>query len=193
MSSERKNSRLPPPAFPPGTRRKAHRNSTGPKKAAGRPRLEGDVFISPDDPLPPRTDKLAGALISPDDPLPPRARRAGVSISPVAPLPARREILELQDEGEVTGMGLDAHVEQADLASGGDPHVLEVAHAVAKLADALKRKGEAGLRASPEMSRLEATLRAYCVGYIAGRRAEDEEERPEIGQRTQPRADPPDY
>jgi hypothetical protein len=41
------------------------------------------------------------------------------------------------------------------------------------LAESLNRKGEAGLRANLEMSRFEATLRSYCVGYLAGRRAED--------------------
>jgi hypothetical protein len=45
--------------------------------------------------------------------------------------------------------------------------------AVSKLAESLNRKGEAGLRANLEMSRFEATLRSYCVGYLAGRRAED--------------------
>lgn len=193
MSSERKNSRLPPPAFPPGTRRKVHKNSTDPKKAPEDARRAGDAFISPDEPLPPRTDKLAGAFISPDDPLPPRSDHvSGPFISPEDPLPPRGESPQQEDEGVVTGMGFDAHVEPEELASGGDPYVLEVTHAVHKLADALKRKGEAGLRASPGMSRFEATLRAYCVGYIAGRRAEDEEERSEIGRRAQPKADAPE-
>ena len=58
-------------------------------------------------------------------------------------------------------------------------HVMEVMGAVAKLADALQRKGEAGLRSSPDMSRFEATMRSYCVGYLAGRRAEDPPE-PEV-------------
>jgi hypothetical protein len=58
------------------------------------------------------------------------------------------------------------------LAAREDPHVIEVITAVAKLAEGLRHRGEAGLHASPDMSRLEATLRAYCVGYLAGRRAE---------------------
>ncbi|HUF77011.1 MAG TPA: hypothetical protein VMM35_12075 [Longimicrobiales bacterium] len=191
MSSERKNSRLPPPAFPPGTRKKVHKNSSGTKKASGDAPLEGDAYISPDDPLPPRTDKLA--FISPDDPLPARADKvAGAFISPEEPLPPRRDASQPDEEGVVTGMGFDAHVQPAELASAGDPYVMEVSHAVRKLADALKRKGEAGLRASPGMSRFEATLRAYCVGYIAGRRAEDEEERSEIGRRAQHKAEQPD-
>jgi hypothetical protein len=50
---------------------------------------------------------------------------------------------------------------------------MEVSEAVAKLAEALRRRGESGLRATPEMTRFEATLRSYCVGYLAGRRAEE--------------------
>jgi hypothetical protein len=93
----------------------------------------------------------------------------------------------------VTGMGMDAHLEPEELVTGGDPHVMELVGAIRKLADAVKRKGEAGLRATTGMSRFEATLRAYCVGYLAGRRAEDEEERSEMGRRVQPRAEEPDF
>jgi len=193
MSSERKNSRLPPPAFPPGARKQVHRNSTGaPKPSVDGQRADG-VFISPDDPIPPRNDKLGRAFISPDDPLPPRSDVvAGAIISPEEPLPPRSEPGE-EEEGVVTGMGFDAHMDPEELVSGGDPYVIEVSHAVRKLADSLKRKGEAGLRAVPSMSRFEATLRAYCVGYIAGRRAEEEEERSEIGRRVQPKGEEPDF
>ena len=76
----------------------------------------------------------------------------------------------------MTGMGHDPHLDPEELVTGGDPHVIEVAGAVERLAGALKSKGEAGLKATPLMSRFEATLRAYCVGYIAGRRAEDKAE-----------------
>ena len=193
MSSERKNSRLPPPAFPPGTRKTVHKNSTGSRKPSADARVEAAAFISPDEPLPPRNDKVAKAFISPDDPLPPRGvGETGAFVSPegalLHPTPAPDD-----EEGVVTGMGFDAHMEPGEIASGGDPYVIEVAHAVGKLADAVKRKGEAGLRATPGMSRLEATLRAYCVGYIAGRRAEDEEERAEPGRRVQPKTEPPAF
>jgi hypothetical protein len=97
------------------------------------------------------------------------------------------------EEGVVTGMGFDAHMEPEELVTGGDPHVMEVVEAVRKLSDALKRKGEAGLRAAPGMRRFEATLRAYCVGYIAGRRAEDEDEHSEMVRRVQPKAEPLDF
>ena len=39
-------------------------------------------------------------------------------------------------------------------------------------AEALRARGEAGLLTHAEMSRFEWTLRSYCSGYIAGRRAE---------------------
>lgn len=191
MSSERKNSRLPPPAFPPGTRKHVHRNSTSPKKGAA---ADADPFISPDEPIPPRSDAVAGAFISPDDPIPPRGDKvAGAFISPDDPIPARAQGGEPEAEGVVTGIGFDAHLDPEELVTGGDPYVLEVVDAVRKLADALKRKGEAGLRALPGMSRFEATLRSYCVGYLAGRRAEDEAERLDVSLRTQPKAEPPTF
>jgi hypothetical protein len=191
MSSERKSSRLPPPAFPPGARMKVHQNST----PTAKPAADGsDAFISPDDPLPPRNDKVAKAFISPDDPLPPRRETSSSAlVSPEDPLPLRPSELEEEEEGVVTGMGFDPHLDPEELVTGGDPHVLEIVDAVRKLDDALKRKGEAGLRATPGMSRFEATLRAYCVGYLAGRRAEDEVEHSETSRRVQPKADPFDY
>jgi len=90
-------------------------------------------------------------------------------------LPAREKMNEqVEEEGVVTGMGSDPHMDPTELVTGGDPHVIELIGAVGRLAEALKRKGEAGLRTSPRMTRFEATLRSYCVGYLAGRRAEDE-------------------
>jgi hypothetical protein len=174
MSSERKNSRLPPPVFPPGVRPASHANSTAQRSTASEDRWEGGDFISPDEPLPSRSDKREGTLIGPEDPLP--TLKTGSDL----------------DEGVVTGIGLDAHVEPEELVTGGDPFVMEVVEAVSKFAAALKRKGEAGLHASLGMSRLETTLRAYCVGYLAGRRAEDEVRRSDILGRAQPKQEPPD-
>ena len=51
---------------------------------------------------------------------------------------------------------------------------MEIRDVVSKLAADIKQKGEAGLRSTLEMGRFEATLRAYCVGYLAGRRTEVE-------------------
>ena len=175
MSEETKDSRLPPPAFPPGSRKHPHRNSSSPSvpatSAAG---SDDDAFISPDDPIPARRDAVDKAFISPDDPIPDRADGVGDAfISPDDPLPERAEGDE-EEAGVVTGMSYDPHLDPEELVTRGDPHVMELVEVVGKLAEALKRKGEAGLRSAPGMSRFDATLRSYCVGYLAGRRAEDE-------------------
>jgi hypothetical protein len=196
MSDERKNSRLPPPAFPPGARKVVHRNNSGPSKQRPAPGREGDegAFISPDDPLPQRGDTMSRAFISPDDPMPVRRPDAlqGALISPEDPMPARAGADVSGEDGVVMGMGSDAHMEPEELVTGGDPHVIELVEAVRKLAEGLKRKGEAGLRSSPSMSRFEATLRAYCVGYLAGRRAEDDAEHTDVVTRSQQKLEPPD-
>lgn len=155
---DRKSTRLPPPAFPPGSRRHAATNSAQPQEADG---TEGEAsrheaFYYPDG-----VAKDAFSLISPDDPFPDRDDDLA--------------------EGTVTGIGDDEHLTPEELAAGGDPHVVALTTAVAKLAEALRRRGEAGLHASPDMSRFEATLRAYCVGYLAGRRAEVETTGGEVG------------
>lgn len=178
-SSDGKEGRaLPPPAFPPGARR------TVPAPQARDSEHLSGALILPDEPLPERDGEVpADAFISPDDPFGPRGWQSdpGAFISPDEPIrprpprsgPLVHEAVDLGD-GVVTGMGDDAHLDPEELAMGFDPHVLEVVDMVGKLAEALKRKGEAGLRTTPEMSRFEATLRSYCVGYLAGRRVEDE-------------------
>lgn len=178
-SSDGKGGRaLPPPAFPPGARR-----TVSAPRTRGSEDLSG-ALILPDEPLPERDGEVpADAFISPDDPFGPRGWQGdpGAFISPDEPIrqrPPRSAALLPEgvdaDDGVVTGMGDDAHLDPEELAMGFDPHVLDVVDKVAKLAEALKRKGEAGLRTTPDMSRFEATLRSYCVGYLAGRRAEDE-------------------
>jgi hypothetical protein len=107
------------------------------------------------------------AFISPDDPIPERRLDLTPAFADFAtPSPE-------DGDGEVVGMDMDSHTEPAELVAAGDPHVRELIDAVGKLAEALRRKGEAGLRVQPDMVRFDATLRAYCVGYLAGRRAED--------------------
>lgn len=173
MSDETKDTRLPPPAFPPGSRKHFHTNSDrAPSPTRSPEGVTDDAFISPDDPLPERKSGMGEGFISPDDPLPERRPDPvfDAFISPDDPMPSR----EALEEGVVTSIGDDPHLDPEELASGGDPHVMEVTGAVERLAGALKQRGEAGLKATPQMSRFEATLRAYCVGYIAGRRAEDE-------------------
>lgn len=191
--NNKKGGRLPPPAFPPGSRKHATRNSGAAKPEATPPKGVADAFISPDDPIPARSDKLAAAFIQPDDPLPERRPDAmhGAFISPEDPLP-KREALGArrtmgkpeEEEGVVTGIGSNAHLDRGELAAAGDPYVMELIDAVTKLAQALRRKGEAGLRSSPEMGRFDQTLRAYCVGYLAGRRAEAEPQYLDWGEAT---------
>lgn len=112
------------------------------------------------------TMHLEDASISPDDPMPERKIDLVAGLLSEAPL-------DDTEQGEVVGMSLNAHIDQEEVVAGGDSHVVELMEAVSKLAESLNRKGEAGLRANLEMSRFEATLRSYCVGYLAGRRAED--------------------
>jgi hypothetical protein len=196
-NNNKKGGRLPPPAFPPGSRKHAQRNSApanadAPKgETAPRPSVSDSAFISPDDPMPARADKLASAFILPDDPMPERRPdpMLGAFISHEEPLPKRealgvRRTMGKPEEGVVTGLGSNAHMDKGELVAAGDPHVMELTEAVSKLAQALRRKGEAGLRSSAEMSRFDATLRAYCVGYLAGRRAEAEPEFLDWGEAT---------
>ncbi|MEQ8331276.1 MAG: hypothetical protein RH859_12530 [Longimicrobiales bacterium] len=160
--AESANSRppLPPPAFPPGSRRHQMRRAA----AASSERAMDDAFISPDDPLPQRRDALADAMISPDEPIVRVARDASDDAGD-----------EAEADGVVTGMGDDAHLDPEEWSASGDPHVRDLVHRVGTLAEALKRRGEAGLRVTPSMDRFDATLRAYCVGFLAGRRADDED------------------
>lgn len=170
--------RLPPPAFPPGAKRPpAHRTEAFSDDLSA-------ALIQPDDPIPDRAGSVPeDAFISPDEPIHRMAARSpdDAFISPDEPIrrrAPRSATLEARDvdldDVVVTGIGDDAHLGAEELALGFDPHVMEVVDSVGKLAEALKRKGEAGLRATPEMSRFETTLRSYIVGYLAGRRAADE-------------------
>lgn len=155
--------RLPPPAFPPGSRRMHVRRSiTAPES------LE-DAFISPDEPLPERSGIPDDAFISPDEPVQHREPHA----TAVADTEGVGDFAFDADEVVVTGIGDDPHLDPTELAAGGDPYVIELVEHVGKLSEALKRRGEAGLKSTTEMTRFEATLRAYCVGYLAGRRAEE--------------------
>ena len=185
-NNNKKGGRLPPPAFPPGSRKQVVRNAApAAKPVPAKPASEDDAFISPDDPMPARSDKMASAFILPDDPMPERRPDAMNSafISPEDPIPKREALGPRRtmgkpesEDGVVTSIGSNAHLDQGELAAAGDPHVMELTEAVGRLAQALRRKGEAGLRSSADMTRFDATLRAYCVGYLAGRRAEAEPE-----------------
>jgi hypothetical protein len=160
---------LPPPAFPPGRRRVQLRRNLA--KAATDAGDMGGAFISPDEPIPERRGGLGGALISPDDPIPDRMGSPGQSAGDQKGMSG----LGPDADGVVTGIGSDEHLDPVEMSFGGEPHVSELVDAVRKLAAALEHRGEGGLRVTPGMTRFEAQLRAYCVGYLAGRRAEDEE------------------
>lgn len=162
MSDSANDSRLPPPAFPPGTRRRL--NYTPPKTAKPG---EAQAFISPDDPMPERgsrAEALGPAFISPDEPIPERKIELADEF---------KDGGDADEEGQVVGMDLNPHLDPSVMAAGGDPHVFEVFSIVERLAAALLMRGEPGLRMTDEMSGLETTLRACCAGYLAGRRAED--------------------
>jgi len=163
MSEISDESRLPPPAFPPGSRRRSYGSSSGDSDASSA--AGTGAYISPDDPIPVRTATMSGAYISPDDPIPERQIELMEEFQSVS------DGIESDEEGEVVGMDLASGIEPDEVISGGDPHVMELMGAIATLNDALQRRGEGGLRSHSEMSRFEATLRSYCVGYLAGRRA----------------------
>jgi len=189
MSDDSSGSRLPPPAFPPGSRKHLCSNNSG----CAAPVDLGEALISPDDPIPERDHSVEDAFISPDDHMPDRSEAlvdeaipsegsSRAFISPNDPIPPGDVVTadqggppQLETEGGVaTGMGMDDHMDAEDLTSGGDPYVIDLVQKVGKLAEALRAKGEAGLHSSPAMDQFESTLRGYCVGYLAGRRAEDD-------------------
>ncbi len=168
MSEDSRGRRLPPPAFPPGMRKHARRNHGPPDpiEAADPAPRDDAAYISPDEPLPPRLDPIGAAFISPDEPLPERK----VELHPDFLGDVTQEAGE---QGIVVGMDMEAHIHELEdaVSYSVDPHVADLAAAVVKLGEALRIHGEIGLRATPDMTRFEATLRAYCVGYLAGRRA----------------------
>jgi hypothetical protein len=162
--------RLPPPAFPPGSRRSALRPLTPSRTEKGRASLAPDNAerARPD----PATedDTFASALNSSDEPL--RGRPSGPS-GDRAPDRAHRSVpsamaeFETGDDAELgvaTGMGV------APPASGaldvGDA-VQRAAESLQSLASALREQGPAGLQAGPDASRFEAVLRGFIAGYLA--------------------------
>lgn len=161
MSESANDHRLPPPAFPPGSRKHATH-----ARPAERPQ---DAYISPDAPMPDRivaSEGLGVAFISPDEPIPERRIELVEEFQDGTPI-------DPNEEGVVVGMDLDPHLEPSEVMSGGDPHLMEVIETVDKLSAALHQKGEGALRVRTDMPRFAATLRAYCIGYLVGRRAEE--------------------
>jgi hypothetical protein len=132
-----------------------------------------DAFISPDDAFPGQGELSEDAIISPDAPV----------VRTEAPTPPAdfeevmgREHGRALELGEivVTGIGDDPHLNLYPfIQQWGDEDLAEVIAAVSYLARQLEERGEAGLRTAQGMSRFEATLRAYCVGYLGGLREKD--------------------
>jgi hypothetical protein len=83
--------------------------------------------------------------------------------------PERRD--SASDDPVVTGIGERTHSWEAALdqlsIAAGDRHVAELARMVRKLADGLSNRGEVALKATPDLTPFEATLRAYCVGFLS--------------------------
>jgi hypothetical protein len=176
--------------FPPGDRR---RQVTRPATPGlnGTDGVPEDAFIMPDEPLPRDEERPT------DDPFEPEVWSSAKAaelvdealISPDAPIVRReppkkpadfervvrgRAPLKL-DDVTVTGIGDDAHLEDDDLVTddGVERHVRELTRYIERLGDALRLRGEAGLRTTADMTRFEATLRAYCVGYLTRVREEE--------------------
>lgn len=195
VQSEPQLEPLPPPMFPSGARQVQGRRRSPISLSATKEeddRVPEDAFILPDEPIrrpdeevvrPDETGSLdapweggptefaEGAFIDPDAPIvrsgPPRKPADYEAVLRGAPW------LDVEDV-VVTGIGDDPHLDDEDteslLSPAGDPHVTGLVRAVERLAEALRTRGEAGLRSAPDMTRFEATLRAYCAGYLAGAR-----------------------
>lgn len=165
--------RLPPPAFPRsrGVAGEPAPTPRAPEDDEGEPLIPEEAFIPPDAPIvrkePPR---------KPEDFE--RVMKGGHEVSPAAPgqgAPPAGGRVEAEAASGDAGAGDEAPRADVRPDRGGssDPAVADLASRVGDLADGLRERGEVALRTTPEMSRFEATLRAYCVGYLAGLRRED--------------------
>ncbi len=147
--------RLPPPVFPPGSRRTAVRYQAASTMQEGGEDagVPADAFISPDEPIR-RSDEWDEALISPDDPIvrrePPRAPADG-------------------DDVEVTGIGAGERVYPDEVLSANPIDVERLAGRLETLARDLREKGAAALRVPPDADGTDAVLRAFLSGYLEGR------------------------
>jgi hypothetical protein len=184
--------RLPPPMFPPGSRRLHTRAAPRPPGEEPEGGVPKEALIMPDEPLPwtgavaptapavsassPPADEFRAftpdsafeeALIDPDAPIvrttPPRTPEDYEQVMRGAPHPPEDPV--------VTGIGetqstWESALEQLALAPG-DPHVAELTRMVRKLADGLSNRGEVALKSTPDLTPFEATLRAYCVGFLS--------------------------
>ncbi|MDT8368360.1 MAG: hypothetical protein RQ745_04085 [Longimicrobiales bacterium] len=162
-TSDRSRNRLPPPAFPSGL------------EIVEEP-LPEDAIISPDAPGEWRP-RLHDALILPDEPVV-RAEPVRTPDDFEQVMHRPREARGTDDETiRVTGIGASRPpVEDGAVL---DPGIERLVTELQTLVNTLRRKGEAGLRSDPEMTRFEVTLRGYCTGYLAALRDRAVEPEPE--------------
>jgi len=150
MGQDEKDEQLQPPAFPSGM--------SGDDAGSDL----GDALISPDAPIE-RQPRLDDAFISPDAPI--------VREGPVQTPDDFERVMHRDEEDDaepvvVTGIGAE-HAAAGHDEPMMDPYLERVVIELEALVGALRRKGEAGLRTEPDMTRFESTLRGYCVGYLA--------------------------
>lgn len=147
---------LPPPAFPPGSRRHATVRAWARERHPPEPGGEGgfeDAFISPDEPIIRKDPSFPDdAFISPDEPI------------------VRTDRTEADMEGAVvTGIGGGGPVyPQSSLVQAGRD-VQKLASMLDTLARDLRDEGTQSLRVEEGMSRFEAMLRSMLAGYLAGK------------------------
>jgi hypothetical protein len=143
--------RLPPPAFPPGTRR-SRTAWAGSGSAAGPEDLPEGVLISPDEPIRRIGEGFPeGAFISPDDPI---------------------DTDQEEVEGEVTGIGnYDPEPYRPAGRVGANPRDPEqIASVLEGLARGLRENGSAALAPEAYLSPFESALRGFLGGYLVGGR-----------------------
>ncbi|MFP3948405.1 MAG: hypothetical protein ACLFWG_06725 [Longimicrobiales bacterium] len=152
--------RLPPPAFPPGARRRSIRRRavtespgspapTGSERAG--PEFPRDALISPDEPIRKKGRGIPDeAFISPDDPLVPVVR---------------------DQEGQVTGMSvLTSSRAESGPGRSVKPTVHELPYLLGQLAENLQESGEKALEVRSDMGHFQAALRSFLKGYLEGSR-----------------------
>ena len=91
---------------------------------------------------------------------------------PARPVGPEASEAGMPDEVVVTGIGNNPYLGKTNPKSSRytDTHVAGLVLHVGRLANALRDHGEAGLRTTADMDQFEATLRAYCVGYLVAQR-----------------------
>lgn len=157
QEGERELSDLPPPAFPPGTRRHAVVRARAQKRHTddvfGEEGEFEDAFISPDEPIVGRKHEEFpdDAFISPDEPI------------------VRSEKGEVDaEEAVVTGIGGGGTVyPQSSIVRKGKD-VEKLADILETLARDLRDEGTRSLRVEEDTPRFQAMLRSMLAGYLAG-------------------------